>query len=209
MKINLDQYSDIILDFGGVILNIDYMESVRSFEKLGFNSFDAWFSQAKQHELFDALEVGKINATDFYNEVRNISGLHLSDLEIENAWNALLLDLPMDTMRVIESLNKTHRLYLLSNTNAIHANSFIKSIDETYGWNKFTALFKQVYLSHEIGLRKPHGEIFEFVIQSNNLKKENTLFIDDSIQHVEGAKLVGLKAHHLNLKSDESLKKLF
>jgi putative hydrolase of the HAD superfamily len=46
-------------------------------------------------------------------------------------------------------------------------------------------------------LRKPNSEIFEFVCRENNLNLSTTLFIDDSIQHIEGAKKCGLQTLHL------------
>ena len=52
-------------------------------------------------------------------------------------------------------------------------------------------------------MRKPDAEIFERVLQENNLDKSRTLFIDDSIQHVEGAIRTGLHAELLKVESGE------
>jgi len=209
MQINLEKYDTLIFDFGGVIINIDYNLSVKAFEKLGFNGFDNWYSQAEQHKLFDDLETGKIGADGFYNEVRRISKLDITNNQIEEAWNALLLNLPEQIISILEKLSQSHQLFLLSNTNEIHANSFSNQIENMYGWNNFKNLFEKVYLSHEINLRKPNLDIFEFVINTHQLNTNRTLFIDDSKQHIDGAIKAGIDAYFLDVKKGESILGLF
>jgi len=62
-------------------------------------------------------------------------------------------------------------------------------------------------LSHEIGMRKPHTEVFHHIVEAQKLSASETLFIDDSPQHVEGALEAGLKAYHL--KDGEQILSLF
>ena len=69
------------------------------------------------------------------------------------------------------------------------------------------SFFNKVFLSHELGLRKPNTEIFDFVINDQKLNPKTTLFIDDSIQHIEGAKKTGLQTFHL--KKQEEIYALF
>jgi len=207
--INLEDYDSIIFDFGGVIININYHLSVLAFEKLGFQKFDNWYAQAGQDKLFDNLETGQISENEFYDEVRNISKLQLTNEQIKNAWNALLLDLPIQRIELLKQLSKSHKIFLLSNTNQIHANDFAEKIDGNYGWENFKSIFNNTYLSHEIKMRKPNADAFEFVLNQNNLVCSKTLFIDDSIQHIEGAKKVGINAYYLNPNEKNSILDLF
>ena len=95
---------------------------------------------------------------------------------------------------------------MLSNTNEIH----IQEIESRVGaevFSDFCALFEKVYLSHELGLRKPHPEGFTHIIEEQGLAASETLFIDDSIQHVEGAIKAGLRAYHLT--DDQTIDQLF
>ena len=71
----------------------------------------------------------------------------------------------------------------------------------------FYKLFKKVYYSHEIGFRKPNKEAFQLILDENNLNADNVLFIDDSPQHIEGAKNLGIKTYHL--KGGEEVTTLF
>jgi len=193
MQLDIEKFDAIIFDFGGIIINIDYQLTVGAFSKLGFNNFDSWYSQAKQHSLFDELEKGKISTQFFFDEIRKASQLNLEDSQIEQAWNELLLNLPISRIKKLISLKNRHKLFLLSNTNAIHTKAFSAQIEQIFGWQKFRNLFDGFYLSHEIGMRKPSAEIFEFVVNTNRLNKNSTLFIDDSYQHLVGAKSIGLQ----------------
>ncbi|MBK7181621.1 MAG: HAD family phosphatase [Bacteroidetes bacterium] len=193
MEIDLNRYKNIIFDLGGVILNIDYNLSVDAFKKLGLENFQTHFSQAAQNELFDLYEKGLITSTDFRTELKKHLKDSISVTEIDNAWNALLQNLPAKRLTVLEQLKNTHRTFLLSNTNEIHINEFNSYLKTEFHINDLANHFEKMYLSYEIGMRKPDKEIFEFVISENNLQPFETLFIDDSKQHIDSANSVGYK----------------
>jgi FMN phosphatase YigB (HAD superfamily) len=190
-------YKNIIFDFGGVLIDIDYQRCVRAFQQLGFDDFDKLFSQLRQHHIFDRLETGKIGAKEFYNEIREASGLPLTDGVLEEAWNSMLIGMPWQNVEMLKKLVTAKCIFLLSNTNEIHEKAFTKMLEETYGHNLLSGLFERVYFSHRIGMRKPDVEIFEHVIHENKLVAEETLFIDDLPQHIEGATKANLQTHFL------------
>lgn len=198
---------NILFDFGGVILNIDYKLAEQAFEKLGVTDFEKLYSKATQTELFNMLEKGSITAEAFRNEMRKYIPSPVSDMQIDEAWNAMLLDLPEERVHLITSLKKKYRIFLLSNTNEIHHKAFSAYVKKKFGRDIFPELFEKTYFSHELNMRKPDAEIFERVLGENKLKREETLFIDDSIQHIEGADKVGLKT--VWLKKGETIVSLF
>jgi len=185
---------NIIFDFGGVILNIDYKLTEVAFSKLGITDFAGIYSQATQKELFDEFEKGLITPADFRKEVKKYIAKDVSDVQIDEAWNAMLLDLPEERIRLLDKLKKTHRIFLLSNTNEIHFTAFSFYMKDKFKRNIFAEVFEKYYVSHKVNMRKPDKEIFALVVKENNLKKEETLFIDDSFQHIEGARKAGLNA---------------
>lgn len=191
------QFDAIIFDFGAVLINIDYHKTRMEFEKSGIQNFDALFSKARQNRLFDNLEKGLISEIEFRNELRAISGINLSDGHIDQAWNSMLLKMPQKRVELLQKLSAHKPLYLLSNTNIIHEKSFSQAIDAEFGWPMFKSLFKKVYFSHEVNMRKPDLEIFQLLLSENNLNPATTLFIDDSPQHIEGARKAGIHAFHL------------
>lgn len=201
--LDLRDKENIIFDLGGVLLNIDYHLTSLAFKEKGFHSFDDFYSQQKQTDLFDLFETGKISIDEFVAEIRRKeSGISRSD--VIKAWNAMLLDLPKDRLELLRNLKKEFRIFLLSNTNEIHEEAFVRILEEAYGGNVLEEVFETVHLSHKIGYRKPNRDCFNFVLEENGLKPEQTVFIDDSIQHVIGAKNAGIEAFHLQKEIDIS-----
>jgi HAD superfamily hydrolase (TIGR01509 family) len=190
-------FEAIIFDFGAVIIDIDYYKTRDEFEKYGIKNFDELFSKAKQNNLFDLLEKGLINENQFKDELRALANINLANEVIDACWNKMLLQLPLKRVELLQNLKKQHPLFLLSNTNIIHEKAFTAHIEDIYGWKNFVSLFRKLYFSHHIHMRKPDIEIFEKVIDENLLERSTTLFIDDSPQHVEGARKAGLQAFHL------------
>jgi putative hydrolase of the HAD superfamily len=192
------QIKNIILDLGGVLINLDYSATEKKFKQFGLSNFNQLFTQAKQISLFDHFETGQLSEECFINELIQLSGNQLTKEQIIEAWNAMLLDFPINRIELIEQLNKKYRVFLFSNTNSIHIKSFKKILNNSFGYNRFINGFEKVYYSFEIGRRKPNVESFNFILEFNNLTPHETLFIDDSIQHIEGAKQCGIRALHLN-----------
>ena len=185
---------NIIFDFGGVILNIDYKLTENAFAKLGLKDFYRIYSQATQQELFDVFEKGLISPAEFRTQIRKFIDANVSDEQIDKAWDSMLLDLPEERVALLDKLKTKYKLFLLSNTNEIHFANFSAYMKNKFKRDLFSDLFDKIYVSHKVHLRKPDAEIFELVLNENNLKREETIFIDDSIQHIEGARKVGLNA---------------
>lgn len=183
---------NILFDLGGVLYHIDYGLTIKAFEKLGIKNFHYHFSQKQQNNLFDHLETGKISDKEFIKEMKVLLP-YCNREEIINAWNALLIGMPQENIQLLKDLSKQYRLFLLSNTNTIHIKRINEQLSDTYGLKNFHPLFDKVYLSHEIGMRKPHQETFKWVLADAGILAQETLFIEDSIQHIEGASGVGIK----------------
>ena len=195
----------IIFDLGAVILNINYQNTIDAFSKLGVKNVSNFYSKKAQSNLFNQIETGDITVEKFLTELQKET-INASINQVSEAWNAMLMDLPENRLAVIQSLKKEYSIYLLSNTNAIHIDAFKKKIGNIK-WEKFCNLFDKMYLSHELGLRKPNAAIFEYILREQNLKPEEVFFIDDSPEHIEGANKLGIKTHHL--KNGEEIATLF
>jgi putative hydrolase of the HAD superfamily len=187
---------NIIFDLGGVLLDIDYQKTIHAFEKLGLQHFEAMFSQFKADELFEKLETGHISEVDFYAAIKQRTEILLTNEEIEYAWNALILNFRLVSLVFLEKLSINYKLYLLSNTNSIHLKCFKKLFTKQTGKPLLDAYFTKAWYSNELGLRKPGAEIFEYVLQQENLIVAETLFIDDTLINIETAQKLGFKTHH-------------
>lgn len=186
----------IILDLGGVVLNIDYQRTQQAFQQLGFADFSGLYTQFQQTELFVKLEKGQVSPPAFLAALRQYSTRHLTDQQLVNAWNAMLLDLPPENLTAVKRLKEQYHIYLLSNTNAIHYQCFFDKVEALLGQRSLGPYFHETYFSHLVGARKPDQQIFEHIQRLHRLSPASTLFIDDSPQHIAAAKTLGYQVHH-------------
>ena len=189
----MQDIKNIIFDLGGVILNIRYQNALEAFQKLSTSQQTIAFTQQKQSRLLDEYETGRIADQAFREGLRQHSEREASDAEIDAAWNAMLLDIPAERITLLQALSQKYRLFLLSNTNAIHLVHFTRLVAEGFAIPSLDSLFEKTYYSHLIGQRKPDAPVFEHILKRHQLHRHETLFIDDSIQHIEGARQVGLQ----------------
>lgn len=196
----MSSIKNIIFDLGGVILNIDYTKTIDAFKNLGIPDFDTLYTQAAQSMLFDEIEKGTISKEKFLSQLQQLIPNDVSLSDVENAWNAMLLDLPHSRLQLLSKLKLKYNIVLLSNTNVIHLAAFHKSIEEKNNITSLNAYFDSVYFSCDMHLRKPDPKIFKLVCKRQKYIPQETLFIDDSFQHIEGAKKAGLRAYHLKNK---------
>ena len=164
------ELKNIIFDLGGVIIDLDYQKTTQAFIDLGVTDFDAIYSKAKQSDIFDNFEKGIIDAKEFRAFIRSKINMHLEDSQIDKAWNAMLINFPASRVEWLKNVSKRYRIFLLSNTNQIHIVSFKGIADNLFGKDVFLLIFEKVYLSSEIGMRKPDANIFEKEDKNTSLK---------------------------------------
>jgi glucose-1-phosphatase len=192
---------NIIFDLGGVLLNIDFKKTSDAFTALGVQNFDQYFTQYHSNPLFKQLETGAVIDSSFYDTVRTAATITADNDSIDTAWNAMLLDFPPARIDRLKELSEKYRLFLFSNTNAIHHRAFIHQFYTQFGFN-FDTLFEKAYYSHLIGYRKPDIEAFEYVIKQSDVKAEETVFIDDTLPNVESAAKAGLQTIYITNEND-------
>src|SRR6202453_3755758 len=185
---------NIIFDLGGVIINLDNRRTEEAFTDLGVKNFRDYFGHGFAAAFFKDYEVGKISDREFIQSIRHLAGLgQVPDQVIVNSWNALLLDFPPERIQLLKELRKTYRLFLFSNTNALHLAALRQIWTGNIGNGSLDDYFEKTYYSHLMGMRKPDPESFELILKENDLNGQETLFVDDAIVNVEGAEHAGLK----------------
>lgn len=188
---------NIIFDLGGVILNIDYRLTLRAFQQLGATHFTEDFTKNPQHTFFIDFEIGKITSAQFRYQLRHFLRLTLTDQQLDDAWCALLLDIPNERLQVLRQLRQQYRTFLYSNTNAIHLQRILKICVRDHQLHSLDDFFEKQYYSHLLGIRKPDVAGYLAILKENNLLPGETLFIDDLYANIAGAQQAGLRAFHL------------
>jgi len=189
---------NIVFDFGDIFINLDKLAVYKHLEKFGFK-----YVSPELDSLAKNYEMGLISSSDFVLALKEMFPTANED-EIIAAWNSILLDFPIERLEFIEQLaaEKKYRLFLLSNTNELHIDCVIKSMG-TANFNRFKSCFEQFYFSHEINLRKPNTDIYAYVLGKNQLKSEETLFIDDMPENTKAAEGLGIKTWNLLLGKED------
>jgi len=191
------QIRNIIFDFGGVLFEIDYDLPIKAFIDLGYADFANIYTQASQNDMFDKLETGKVSNEEFMTWLHAFVPV-AERKAVAAAFNTILLHIMPEQVEVVRQLRESgYRTFLFSNTNAIHVTEFERMTNEVMGIENFKSAFDMIYYSNVVGLKKPYPETFLKICEWNDLKPSETLFIDDSIQHVEGAIRAGLRGYHL------------
>jgi putative hydrolase of the HAD superfamily len=189
---------NIVFDFGDVFINLDKEATYRRLKELGVKEFTVELLEvAKQYEM------GMLTTQEFITTFKAMFP-SISEIDFKNAWNSMLLDFPIHRLYFLKTLakSKKYRIFLLSNTNDLH----ISWIQRTWGeklFLEFKNCFEKFYLSHEIHLRKPNKDIYEYVIQSNKILPEETFFIDDTKENTDAANKLGIKSWNLNPNSED------
>jgi putative hydrolase of the HAD superfamily len=191
---------NIIFDFGDVFINLDKQATAREMEKFGFK-----YLTPELEELFADYEKGLITTEYFLDQTSQMFP-KAGKKNLIHAWNSIILDFPEERLKFIEKLakEKDYRLFLLSNTNELHID-YVKQRMGNERFARFKKCFEKFYLSHEINLRKPERSIFEFVLNSNSLKAENTFFVDDSSEHTSAAAELSICCWHLKVGKEDIL----
>lgn len=193
----MSKINTIIFDLGGVIINLDTAATIAEFNKLSNKPFENIYTQLQQTPLFDLFDKGLIGEPEFFNGLKVAMEAEPGDDLMLQAWNAMLLDFPLHRLELLKALKSKYRLFLLSNTNETHVREFEASLLKSQGYQNLEPFFEKVYYSCRMGMRKPDREIFDYVLKENQLVPEETLFIDDTLHHIEGALKTGIQAHLL------------
>jgi FMN phosphatase YigB (HAD superfamily) len=186
----------IIFDFGDIFINLDKPATISGLQKLGMKE---WNTELDQLNL--SFEVGAISSEDFIGGFQKQLP-NASKEDILKAWNAVLADFPFYRLEFLQGLSKKYRLFLLSNTDSIHINTFEEKSGISF-YKDFYACFEKVYFSFDIGMRKPDPKIYQFVLEQNNLVAENTLFVDDKTENTDSAAALGIKVWNLQVGKED------
>jgi len=192
----MDNVKNIIFDLGGVIMDIDVKQTLNAFSRLGIKNIHEFFGHGFAASFFSDHEAGRISDEEFLKEIKKLLTGELADEAVIEAWNALLLKFPPERIALIKELKSSYRLFLFSNTNAIHHEKFSQIYRESFS-GELEDLFEKAYFSHVLGHRKPETGGFELILKENGLDPEKTLFVDDALMNVEGAIKAGLKGLYL------------
>lgn len=196
---------NLIIDLGGVIVNLARNRCIEAFEQLGVADVRENVVNNYQHkDLFMQLELGLISAAEFRSGICRLAGRPLTDEQIDRAWIAMLGDIPAGRLDLLLALRGRYRTFLLSNTNEIHWEWIRQNLLCRQGVPA-SGFFHKIYLSYELHKLKPNADIFNYVLQDAALRPEETLLIDDAPANCRMAEELSMRAYHVEAREDWSV----
>ena len=182
----------LIFDLGGVIINLKTEQEWLE-EDLLPNFQPEKFQSLQQKQYFQQFETGNVSVPDFKQQLKEIAvNKNITEEEVVHHWNGILKDIPKHRVDVLKQLSKKYKLILLSNTNHIHMDFIRNYMVAEFGKNILQENFHTCYYSQEIGLRKPHKEIYEFVLQQQGITASESLFLDDKPENLSEPEKLGI-----------------
>ena len=180
-------------------MDLDFSKTHQAFSNLSGVPLEALKGKIHTANFFNEYEKGLMTDSEFRNHMRAFLNYPQAlDQEIDLAWNALLLNITRERYDLLNALKTKYRTFLLSNTNNIHLNAVNEIVFKTSGEKSLDPFFHKAYFSHLMKMRKPDPEIFTHVLAENNLIASETLFMDDILENIEGAKSLGIQTIHIS-----------
>jgi len=202
-----EKIKNIIFDLGGVVLDIDESMTVHELQKIGIDG-NALMQDPRFLTIDGKFERGIISAHTFRKQMKQLIGKeNLSDPDFDFLWNSMLLDIPRERIHALEQIKDHYNIFLMSNTNEIHYDLYVRDLQLRFGYKQFDDLFDKSYFSFDVHLMKPDPLFFEYIVEHQNLKPCETLFIDDTKANIEAASALGLHTYHI--RRDELVRNLF
>ncbi len=195
MKKNFPNIKNIIFDLGGVIIDIDSNQIINHLKKNGFTKFELLETLEVKRTL-KQFECGIISSDTFRKTLTKQLDLKVSTQKFDEIWNSMILDIPQRRIDLVKKLKSHYHVYLMSNSNEIHYDLFIRDLQLRFGYREFDSLFDKSFFSFDTHLSKPNPDFFTLILDRYNMKPEETLFIDDTPENILVAQQLGMLTYH-------------
>lgn len=208
MSDQLQGIDAVIFDFGNVLIDLDYPKVIRKFSEVAKKNQEEIEELVVTAPVLQKFEMGMIGPDEFRASINSLLGTRMGERQFESIWNSMLKSITKERMDKVLKIGQKYDTYILSNTNMIHEIAYEEMIMEATGRYSLRDFVKEVYYSHEIGMRKPNLNCYKFVVDDIGLYASRMLFLDDRLDNVEGAQRAGMKAIQI-FDADTQLNQIF
>jgi glucose-1-phosphatase len=196
MEIQKDIVKVLLFDLGNVIINVDFAKAINVWSDYAGVNPEILKSQFSFDTSYERHERNEITGTEYFASLRTLLGIHLTDSQLEEGWNAIYLGEVTGIQSLLKQAKQSFPLYVFSNTNPTHWAYASRHYADVL------SLFEKVFTSSDLKKRKPHKEAFEAVVKDIGVKAETILFFDDLLENVAGARAAGLQTVHVKTAED-------
>ena len=178
------------------MLEIDFERALQTWSDWTSLPIEEIQHRFKMDEAYEQHERGEIGASEYFVHLRNVLEIEANDSEIALGWNAIFLEEIAETVNYISAVKEKLPCFAFTNSNPTHQVFWMAA------YPRAVESFHQIFVSSELGLRKPDREAFEAISDVTGISLDKMLFFDDTEVNVNGARAAGLQAVHVNTHSD-------
>lgn len=182
----MTEFKALIFDLGKVVFDLSFNRVFHSWANYSGRQFDDIKSKFQFDLFFDKFEKNEVSAQEFRANVLKRLNLKLTDEDFDNGWCNLYLDIYEDMDNLLTELKSNYKVVALTNTNVIHHKIWRVKYVETLRH------FQKIFSSYEIETRKPERESYQIVLDYLKCKPAETIFLDDNLENIAGAKNLGI-----------------
>lgn len=181
----------LLFDLGNVLVEIDFGRMFAALAEASGGDASVLRGRFTFDDAYERHERGELTFADYARSLRQTLGLDLADATLLAAWNAIFVQPVPGVGELLRRAGKRWPLYALTNTNAAHQEVWTRDYAEVL------APLERVFVSSEMGWRKPQPEAFLQVAREIGVVPERILFFDDTLENIVGAQAVGLQTVHV------------
>lgn len=161
----------------------DFFDVIRTDAYKSWLNLHGYKREGKFLEVNEKMDRGDILADEFLRTLGELSGQAPEEIFAEMEEGATV---DQDVLALIESLRAHYKIGLLSNS----PSAFLRGLLAEHDLEKY---FDIIVISSEVGLIKPHPEMFQYILGIMEVQPDEAIFIDDNQSYVDGARAVGIK----------------
>jgi len=178
-----------IFDLGNVIVDIDFNRVFGAWSDFSRVPLATLKQKFVMGEAFHQHERGEISDEAFAEALCHEMDLPLSYEQFSHGWQAIFVGLRPEVTAIMRKLRQQgHRVVVLSNTNRLHTTFWPDEYPEV------RESADHIYLSQEMGMRKPETRIYQQVLEAEGFSANDTVFFDDNVDNIEGARQLGINS---------------
>ena len=186
----------LLFDLGRVVFDIDVKRAIACWAGHARCAPTEIASRFAVDESLRRYESGKITDAAYFEGLRRMLGVEISDAQLLEGWNAIFVGEMPGIAPLLARAGERLPLYALSNTNPPHIAHFSKAYAELIGH------FREMYLSSTIGFVKPDAAAYDHVVKAIGAPAGRIIFFDDLAENIDGARACGLTAVHVRSSND-------
>ncbi len=156
----VEKVEALLFDLGGVVITLDFGRCFQHWADSAGGSADEIAARFTVDAAYEAHERGSLDTADYWTSVRATLSLDLSDDSMLAGWNDIYLGADLEVLDLLSRARNQWPLYAFTNSNRAHQAVWAKRFSSELD------VFDTVFVSSELGHRKPDRAAFNAVVTS-------------------------------------------